>query len=70
MISGTMLTVSKNVDTPSRSVEAARRRGLTAPKSASRKTGPPDSVTRYGAANSSMEKRALTGKSSQFQAKG
>jgi len=68
-MSGTVLTASKSVDTPSRSVEAARR-GHTALKSASRKTGPPDSVTRNGAANSSMEKRALTGKSSQFQAKG
>ena len=68
-MSGTVLTVPKSGDTPSRNVEAARR-GLTAPKSASRKTGPLGSVTRNGAANSSMEKRALTGKSSQFQAKG
>ena len=68
-MSGTVLTASKSVDTPSRSVEAARR-GLTVQKSANRKTGPPGSVTRNGAANSSMEKRALTGKSSQFQEKG
>ena len=35
-----------------------------------KKTGPPDSYTRYGAANSSMQKRVLTGKSSEFQTKG